>query len=159
MQISIKLDSLKTCFCVVVKLNNVHENTLKKKHVTSSQVKITNFHLLNIQLCLHRSRKMSLVHNSFFLFSELKIILSYLATYPRVLAVYWLSLIVIMIATKPRDSQRPTIYSHLLGCSPSLAKLRKATEYSSLFFPNKISFNQLTSNTFQRLICFDLLPK
>ena len=88
MQISIKLDSLKTCFCVVVKLNNVHENTLKKKHVTSSQVKITNFHLLNIQLCLHLSRKMSLVHNSFFLFSELKIILSYLATYPRVLAVY-----------------------------------------------------------------------
>ena len=48
-----------------------------------------------------------------------------------------LLLIVVMIATKPRNSQRPTISSHLLGYPPSLVKLRKATEYSSLFFPNK----------------------
>ena len=48
-----KLDSLRTCFCVV-----------KKKHVNSRQMKITNFHS---QLCLYRSGKMSLIHNSFLL--------------------------------------------------------------------------------------------
>ena len=69
MQISKKLDSLRTCVCVVVKLSYVvHEKTLKKKHVNSSQMKITNFHLLDIQLCLCRSRKMSPVHNNFLSF-------------------------------------------------------------------------------------------
>ena len=48
-----------------------------------------------------------------------------------------LLLIVVMIVTKPQNSQRPTISSYLLGCPPSLAKLRKATEHSLLFFPNK----------------------
>lgn len=88
MQISKKLDSLRTYFCVVVKLSNVHEKyTKKKKYVNSSQTKITNFHLLNIKVCFYHSRKMSLVHNSF-LSSDLKIIPS-LATYAVcTLAVY-----------------------------------------------------------------------
>ena len=68
MQISKKLDSLRTRFCVVVKLSNVHEKYTKKKYVNSYQMKITNFHLLNIQLYLYRSRKMSLIHNSFLSF-------------------------------------------------------------------------------------------
>ena len=65
MQISKKLDSLRTCVCVIVKLSNVHEKYTKKETVNSSQMKITNFHLVNVQLCLYRSRKISLVHNSF----------------------------------------------------------------------------------------------
>ena len=69
-----------------------------------------------------------------------------------------LLLIVVVIATTPQNSQRPTISSYLLGCPPSLAKLRKATEYSSLFFQiNKLQ--PVRIHTFQCLICFDLLPK
>ena len=45
----------------------IYAGKTKKKHVNSSQMKITNFHLLIIQLCLYRSRKMSLIHNSFLL--------------------------------------------------------------------------------------------
>ena len=41
------------------------------------------------------------------------------------------------LVSRVLNSQRPTISSFLLGCPPSLAKLRKATEYSSLFVPNK----------------------
>ena len=105
------------------------KNTLKKKHVNSSEKKITNFHLLNIQLRLCRSRKWAsstTASSSLFRFENN----SFIGNIRRVYVSRVLLLIVVMIATKPRNLQRPTISSYLLGYPPSLAKLRKATDFN-----------------------------
>ena len=153
MQISKKLDSLRTCFCVVVKLCNVHEKSLKKKHVNSSQMKITNFHFLNIQLCLYRYRKMSQLP----LFSDLKIILS-LATYA-----VCQSCIVTDCCYDCNKTSEFTKANHFFtsfSMSSFLSEISKGHTRSIhhyFFRINKLQPARI--NTFQPLICFDLLPK
>ena len=137
MKISKKLDSLRICFCVVVKLSNVHEKYTKREtcYLTSNENHKPSFIKYTATLIPfneNEPRPQQFPPHLFRFENN-----SFIGNIHRVYVSRVLLLIVVMLATKPRNSQRPTICSYLLGRPPSLAKLRKATEYSSLFLPNK----------------------
>ena len=116
------------------------KNTLKKRHVNSSWLKSNENHkfsFIKYQIYSYvytvqgKWASSTTASSSLFRFENIN---SFIGNIRRVDVSHVLLLIVVMIATKPRNSQRPTISSYRLGCPPSLAKLREATEYSSLFF-------------------------
>ena len=116
-------------------------------------MKITNFHLLDVQLCLYRSRKMSLVHNKLPLFSDQKIILS-LATYavcqPCIVADCSYD------CNKNLGIQKGQPFLHIFQ---DVLLLQQNFERQQGFHHYFFQINKLRPariNTFQRLICFDI---
>ena len=155
MQISKNLDSLRTCFCVVVKLSNVHEKYTKKETCWLKSNENHKFSFIKYRAMFIPSKENEPVPQQLPLFSNLKIIIPSLTTYAVcTLAVYCC----IGDCCYDCNAKANHFFISFRMSSFFRGNFERPRNIHHYFFQrNKLQPARI--HTFERLICFDLLTK